>query len=197
MNDETPEKTIPEMLKEYNALVVEANGLNRGLDLRERKCFKDKSDAHRSLASVQSSIRAARAAGRTAPEEPEPEPVVAELTEVIGQTAPTGDLPNTGEEAVMASQTKAKKTKRTKIAAAPKAKKVAAKSNGDAHAGPRKGSKMEVLHRMLTRKSGCTRAQVLAETGWKAVSMQQIAEGLGLKLNLQKEKGSVTTYFGE
>lgn len=180
MNDETPEKTIPEMLKEYNALVVEANGLNRGLDLRERKCFKDKSDAHRSLASVQSSIRAARAAGRHVPEELEP--VVAESTEVIGQTAPTGDLPNTGEEAVMA-----KKTKRTKTVAAPKAK----KSNGHEH-----GDKTAEVGKLLKRAKGCTAAEVLAATSWKAVSMPAMAKNLGLKLRKEKVKGEPTRYFG-
>jgi hypothetical protein len=67
MSDQ-PTKTITEMLRDYNALVLEANGLNRGLDRRERKCFKDRADAERSLAAIQSSIRAARAASKVTDE---------------------------------------------------------------------------------------------------------------------------------
>lgn len=51
-------KTIPEMLREYNALALVA--ANLGLSYRERKCFKDRSDATKSLDMINSSLRAAK-----------------------------------------------------------------------------------------------------------------------------------------
>lgn len=53
-------RTIPEMLREYNALALVA--ANLGLSYRERKCFKDRSDATKSLDMINSSLRAAKAA---------------------------------------------------------------------------------------------------------------------------------------
>lgn len=52
------EKTISEMLREYNALVTAA--VASGLAYRERKCFKDRNDATKSLGMIQSSMRAAQ-----------------------------------------------------------------------------------------------------------------------------------------
>jgi hypothetical protein len=47
---------------------------------------------------------------------------------------------------------------------------------------PREGSKTEKIYKLLTRKSGCTRAEVLEATQWPAISIQKISETLGLKL---------------
>lgn len=173
-------KTIPEMLREYNALALVA--ANLGLAYRERKCFKDRNDAVRSLDAVNSSLRAAKGAQQGRPEATPAEPADVNLA------APAADNAAVAVDTEEAAVAKKEKTKRT-----PKAK----VANGNGEYKPRKDSKMEVLYRMLTRKSGCTRAQVLIETGWKAVSMQQISAHLGLKLSQTKEKGSVTTYFGE
>jgi hypothetical protein len=193
-------KTIPEMLREFNALAAKAATL--GLAYRERKCFKDRRDAERSLGAIQSSLRAVKPGGDFE-EDVRPAPFVGPTSYLTvgcetaggagyiieaGSNVPSASALGTAEKEPTVAKIKAK-TKRT-----PKAKAV---TNGNGHNGPRKGSKMEVLYRMLIRKSGCTRAQVLSETGWKAVSLQQIATGLGLKLRQEKEKGSVTTYWGE
>jgi hypothetical protein len=47
---------------------------------------------------------------------------------------------------------------------------------------PKAGSKTEKIYKLLTRKSGCTRAEVLEATQWPAISIQKISETLGLKL---------------
>jgi hypothetical protein len=47
---------------------------------------------------------------------------------------------------------------------------------------------------MMQRASGCTRAQILELTGWRAVSPQQIAEKAGLKIKLEKVEGKPTVY---
>jgi hypothetical protein len=59
------------------------------------------------------------------------------------------------------------------------------KSNGNA---PRKVSKAAKIAKMLRRKSGVTRDQVLKVTGWKAVSMQQMAGNAGIKLKIDSSK---------
>ena len=39
---------------------------------------------------------------------------------------------------------------------------------------------------MLRRANGCTREEVLRETGWSAVSFQQQAKAAGIKLKIDK-----------
>lgn len=104
-----------------------------------------------------------------------------------GQPAPEPTAPEPKkEQKKMAKKSKGKK--------APKKQ-----SKKTASSGPR-GAKTLKVKSMLERTSGCTRAQVLEATGWKAVSMQQMAKACGLKLSQEKgtEKGKkVTTYFGK
>jgi hypothetical protein len=93
---------------------------------------------------------------------------------------------------------KAKATSKAKVKAkpAPKAK----KANSPAHkngANGSRGVKKGYIHALLTRKSGCTAKEVLAATGWPAVSMPAMAKACGLKLRKVKEKGSPIQYFGE
>jgi hypothetical protein len=59
---------------------------------------------------------------------------------------------------------------------------------------PRSGSKLAAIAKLLQRKDGCTRADVLKATGWPSVSMQQQARAAGLKLKMSKEKGEPTVY---
>lgn len=86
---------------------------------------------------------------------------------------------------------------RKNMAKVKKANKKAAKKNGSAKksTGPR-GVKTLKVKGMLERKSGCTRAQVLEATGWTAVSMQQMAKNMGLKLQIEKVAGKPMIYFG-
>jgi hypothetical protein len=59
------------------------------------------------------------------------------------------------------------------------------------------GSKTAEVGRLLRRKNGCTTADILEATGWKAVSVPAMAKHLDLRLRKEKEQGSVTRYFGE
>ena len=80
------------------------------------------------------------------------------------------------------SKSKAKKTTAKKT--------TAAKANGK----PRSESKTAQVRAMLQRASGCTREQILELTGWKAVSVQQVAEKAGLKLKMEKVEGKPIVY---
>lgn len=51
---------------------------------------------------------------------------------------------------------------------------------------PKEGKRAEVLA-LLRRKEGCTRDEVLRVTGWKAVSMQEMAKSLGVGLRVEKD----------
>lgn len=55
-------------------------------------------------------------------------------------------------------------------------------------------SKVDLIADLLKRKNGCTTADVLAVTGWPAVSMPQQAKAAGLKLKKEKD-GNVTRYY--
>jgi hypothetical protein len=60
------------------------------------------------------------------------------------------------------------------MAAKKKVKKTSAKGGG------------KVIIAMLRRANGCTREEVLRETGWSAVSFQQQAKAAGIKLKIDK-----------
>jgi hypothetical protein len=62
----------------------------------------------------------------------------------------------------------------------------AKKSNGKT-AKPRQSKSAKIVA-MLQRPSGVTREQVLKVTGWKAVSMQQMAGNAGIKLKVDESK---------
>ncbi len=47
----------------------------------------------------------------------------------------------------------------------------------------------------LMRRGSVTRPQVLALTGWKAISMQHIAANAKVKLKIQKPKRTLTRYW--
>lgn len=97
------------------------------------------------------------------------------------------------EKAAVPSKKKTKSKKKSggkKAAAAPRAKATAAPKK---EAGVRPGSKLELVVGLLTRPEGCTTKDVLAATGWPAVSMPQMAKSAGLTLKKEKT-GKVTTY---
>jgi hypothetical protein len=56
------------------------------------------------------------------------------------------------------------------------------------------GSKLEIISKLLHRKQGCTRKEVLVATGWPAVSMPDQARQLGITLKTEKQDG-VTRYW--
>ena len=62
------------------------------------------------------------------------------------------------------------------------------------HAEARPGSKLEKIAHLLTRKEGCTAADILRVTKWPSVSVPQQARALGLKLRTEKE-GRTTRYW--
>ena len=59
----------------------------------------------------------------------------------------------------------------------------------------KRGEKMKIVRKLLTRASGVTRPEALAATGWESISFQKMAEHLDLKLKLD-ETGKLTRYFG-
>lgn len=105
------------------------------------------------------------------------------------------------KETTMATASKKapKKSKAKKPAASARRKpaKLAGKAvQRAAHAGAviRPGSKLALIVGLLTRSGGCTTADILAATGWPAVSVPQMAKSAGLTLKKTKEKGSPTRY---
>ena len=99
-------------------------------------------------------------------------------------------------ESEMSTTKKARKAKKEPKTAKPKARKAAKAKTTNGHAGPR-GEKTLEIARLLQRKNGVTRAEILEYTGWPSVSVQAMAKAAGLKLTKSKEKGSPTSYFGE
>lgn len=60
--------------------------------------------------------------------------------------------------------------------------------------GPRKGSKLETIAKLIKRSGGCTAADVLKACDWKAVNMPRVAKAAGIaKLSTEKKDG-VTVY---
>ena len=88
------------------------------------------------------------------------------------------------EKNVVRKNSKTAKAPRTSV----KGKTTAAKGNG-----PRPGSKLAIIHGLLTRAKGCTSKDVLEACEWPSVSMPQQAKALGLKLKKEKVDG-VTVY---
>lgn len=76
--DQGAEQTIGEMLREYNGLVGQVMVINPTLNYRERKCFKDRKDATKSLEALQSTLRALKAAPAAVEPPPSPQQSTAE-----------------------------------------------------------------------------------------------------------------------
>jgi hypothetical protein len=113
--------------------------------------------------------------------------------------------PKTKADQVAALRTTRAAKKGPKAAAKAPAAKKAPKARAKATAAPRPaagagkavrpGSKLEIVVGLLTRKEGCTSAEVLKATDWPAVSMPQQARSAGLTLRQEKD-GKVTRYWG-
>lgn len=141
---------------------------------------------------AQRAMREQRFAGKTK----EPATGKAEAETVIANAADAA-----AEETVM-SKKKAKKPARKKAAARKKApvrkaaSKKVAKNGKPSSGGVREGSKRETVVGLLKRSGGCTRADVLAATGWPSVSLPSIAKASGLTLRKEKSEGQQTRYWG-
>ena len=55
-------------------------------------------------------------------------------------------------------------------------------------------TKTELAADLIRRKNGCTSADILAATGWPAVSVPAIAKATGIKLLKDKQPGEATRY---
>jgi hypothetical protein len=92
----------------------------------------------------------------------------------------------------MTTKTKtAKPAKKTakKTTAKKAVKKAAAKKSGVAKkTGPRGEGKTAKVIALMKRAGGVTRAEILKLTGWKAVSVQQLAKSAGVKLKVSEER---------
>lgn len=122
-------------------------------------------------------------------------------------TPSVGGDPATDKETVMENvsteNTAPVARKSGKAKAAPK-KKAAVKAkgknkNGRKDGGPStpRGDLTIKIGALLCRAKGATRKDILALTGWKAVSVQAQAKACGLKLKVEKEPGSPMVYFGK
>lgn len=113
-------------------------------------------------------------------------------------------LGNSRKRARLAAEAKAGGKKPAK---APKAKKAAKPAKAAAKAtskparaakAPKSGeSKVAVIAALLKHPEGTTTKEILAATGWPAVSVPQQAKSAGLTLRKEKVKGEPTRYFGE
>ncbi len=94
------------------------------------------------------------------------------------------DAPATAatQESTMSKPTAKKKVAKKATAK----KKTAAAKNG--HATKRGDSKTAKVVALLKHAGGATRAQILKATGWKAVSVQQLAKSAGLKLKVDESE---------
>jgi hypothetical protein len=122
------------------------------------------------------------------------------------QAMKTEQKPKASKADQVAGLRKRRATEKGASSSKPKAdSKKAAKAKARTAAGPkpatgapkviRPGSKLEIVVGLLTRKSGCTAAEVLAATEWPAVSMPQQARAAGLTLRQEKD-GKITRYWG-
>lgn len=122
-----------------------------------------------------------------------------------GTSASPGDAAGGTQEDEMKNKAGSKGKSAVKKKAVKKAakKKVAAKKNAAPQTpstrtgtGGKSGKTAEVK-RLLLRKNGATRADILGATGWPSVSVQQIAKNTGLKLRAEKdEKTKRMVYYG-
>lgn len=106
-------------------------------------------------------------------------------------TAAEPERPTEQQESTVSKKTTKKAARsnaRTKVKPEPKTKAATEKTSG-----VRPGSKLETIVGLLKRPQGCTTKEVLAATGWPAVSMPQQAKAAGLSLTKEKVDG-VTRY---
>lgn len=95
--------------------------------------------------------------------------------------------PDAEEESNMRATKTTKKT--AKKATAKKAKANArkpVKGKTGAKKATRESGKTAKVVALLKRAGGCTREDILKVTGWKAVSVQQVAKGAGIKLKVDE-----------
>lgn len=126
------------------------------------------------------------------------EPKHQERTTVMPKT-------NTKADQVAALRTKRAAEKGPKASRRASASKKAAKAKARTPAaprtapapgnGPRPGSKVALVAGLLTRKQGCTAADVKEACDWVAVSMPAQAKAAGLTLRQEKIDGA-TRYYG-
>jgi hypothetical protein len=102
-----------------------------------------------------------------------------------GTKAAVGNGADESEEAPVAKRKSTKKAKAVK----------AERKVKRASSGPR-GDKTLAVKKLLLRKNGCTRKEILEMTGWPSISVQAISRNCKLKLRKEKVAGEPTKYFG-
>ena len=148
----------------------------------------DSEEAGRAIVSSLRKLVSGHLAGAAEPEhdsrETAKKPSRAKNTKKTVASAPVEQQ----QENEMSKTTKTKTTKTASKAKAKGTKKVAAKKvTTKAKRAPKGTGPVAKIAKML-QNGGCTREQVLKATGWKAVSMQQIAKSLGIKLKVDESK---------
>lgn len=178
-------------------------------ELRKREAFarlralKEERSMSKKIGKKERALRDARAgdtetdgAGRikrTGKKKAELAPPTVMVDDASMATSPVVEQAVTVAELGTTEQGQANAESWDKIPAIKKAGKKKAKAKAVPLGDIRKGSKLEMVARLLQRPEGCTSADVLKATGWPSVSMPQQAKAAGLKLR-QKKEGKVTRY---
>ena len=182
-----------EKLDKANSLRGDKGGYKRPTDPGTAKVAAEIEDKKRTKAQVKREQKAAVESGAT---KAMPASGKNALAVIAAEAIENGHKVTKVPQGVTAATVAANKTKGgkgTKIAknAPSEAPKAAAKASRGEHGRP--GSKLALVADMLKRKEGCTTAEVLAATGWPAVSMPQQARAAGLTL-VKEKVGKVTRY---
>lgn len=121
--------------------------------------------------------------------------IVARLEGVVADTSggvEVTDKPKAKKKAVKRATVKKTAAQQQESTVSKPAKKVKAKkavAKKTAKKAKRTGSTISAqVIAMLKRKGGATREQILKVTGWKAISVQQVAAGQGVKLKINKDE---------
>ena len=163
--------TIEELVECHNDMVTVAT--NNGLKAATVESFESVEEGQLACERLHQSIKRAQ--------EPQKEKTVKKSKAKAAKPA--------------AKVLKSVKKPAVKTAAKP-AKAAKPKGNGHVKGEPRKGSKTEMVAKLLLRKSGTTTAEILEATGWPAVSVPALAKAAALKLRKEKEQGKPTRYYG-
>lgn len=184
----------PWLVTRHNELVRQLTATGYEGHHKERQHFDDLDVGVATCESVWSTLRARQKSNQTTEEAPVESMVdtVASTDTQQQDTAPITESPQE-EPNVSTTTIKTKRAKKTNGNGAEKAPK--AKTTKEA--GAKRGAKMEIIGRLLARKSGCTSKEILEATGWPSVSVPAMSKNLGRKLRKEREQGKPTRYYAE
>lgn len=160
-----------------------ALGHSLNLDAEGKKILKE--ETMKKQANKEARLRALREqqAEKRGPVSPAPKKIDPASAKALAETTKKPTTVKPAKPTSKVAQVQSRKANAKAVA------KPASKAKGDGK------TKLAAIGDLLNRKSGCTRKDVLAATGWPSVSMQQQAKALGVKLRMEKKPGENTRYF--